>query len=217
MSTQGEPIKTVLVDDHLLFRQSLKAMVSHWNGIEIIGECGEGKEALNLVQKLKPQVVVLDITMTGLSGLDLAPLFIERVPDTRIVILSMHDDADLVHKTLEIGCKGYVIKSDPAEELERAIENVYKGKTYLSPSIATEYLTTLSREPITPKTSLLTPREEMVKRLIAQGRSTEEIAEDLFISVSTVRVHIANVMKKYSCQSRQELIARLNTKKHYIN
>lgn len=213
MSTDkiNQPISIVIVDDHLLFRQSLTTMLANIPELEVIGATGDGRESLRLIDRLKPMVVILDISMPGLGGLDLAPRIREASPQTEVLMLSMHDNSNYVYRAFKAGCRGYVLKSDSADELHRAITVVARKETYLSPGIASEFIDHLLARAETGDSpaSLLTPREQEICGLVAQGRTTDQLAADLCISPKTVRVHVANVMKKLSCQSRTELALRL--------
>lgn len=206
-----QPIAIVIVDDHLLFRQSLTTMLSNIKGFEVVGATGDGRESLRLIDRLRPTIIILDISMPGLGGLDLAPRIREVSPGTEILILSMHDNSNYVYRAFKAGCRGYVLKSDSAEELQRAIISVAGKETYLSPGIASDFIDHLLARAETGDSpaSLLTPREQEICHLVAQGRTTDQLAADLCISPKTVRVHVANVMKKLSCQSRTELALRL--------
>ena len=205
------PLRLLLVDDHLLFRQSLSSMLSTWPEVEVVSESGDGKECLQLVERFQPDVIVLDITMEGRSGLDLAPRIQELAPESKIIILSMHNNVNYVYRALKIGCKGYVLKSDSIDELKKGIKTVALGKSFLSSGIASDFLYHIINqvECKNNSLSLLTPREKEVCSLLVQGRSTEELADDLCVSPKTIRVHIANLKKKLGCKSRTELILQL--------
>ncbi len=205
------PLRLLLVDDHLLFRQSLSSMLSTWPEVEVVSESGDGKECLQLVERFQPDVIVLDITMEGRSGLDLAPRIQELAPESKIIILSMHNNVNYVYRALKIGCKGYVLKSDSIDELKKGIKTVALGKSFLSSGIASDFLDHIINqvECTNNSLSLLTPREKEVCSLLVQGRSTEEVADDLCVSPKTIRVHIANLKKKLGCKSRTELILQL--------
>ena len=205
------PLRLLLVDDHLLFRQSLSSMLSTWPEVEVVSESGDGKECLQLVERFQPDVIVLDITMEGRSGLDLAPRIQELAPESKIIILSMHNNVNYVYRALKIGCKGYVLKSDSIDELKKGIKTVGLGKTFLSSGIASDFLDHIINqvECKNNSLSLLTPREKEVCSLLVQGRTTEELADDLCVSPKTIRVHIANLKKKLCCKSRTELILQL--------
>ncbi len=205
-------IRVVLVDDHLLFRQSLKVLLAGLPGIEVVGETGNGRNSLHLIEKLQPDVAVYDISMDGLGGLELAPLIPEISPLTEVLILSMHSDTDYVRRAFQVKCRGYVLKADSIEELERAIRLTASGQTYLSPAISTDFIDhLLNVENNTSARVVLTPREKTVAGLVEQGRATNEIADELYISPKTVRVHVANIMKKLSCNSRADLLLYLKS------
>lgn len=206
------PLRLLLVDDHLLFRQSLSSMLASWPEVEVVSECGEGKECLQLVERLQPDVVVLDITLEGRSGLDLAPRIQELAPESKILILSMHHNVNFVYRAFKIGCKGYILKSDSIDELKKGIKTVGLGKNFLSSGIASDFLDHIISQVESKGSSLsllMTPREKEVGSLLVQGRTTEEVADDLCVSAKTIRVHIANLRKKFGCKSRTELILQL--------
>lgn len=204
-------ISVILVDDHHLFRESLKMMISEWSDIKIVGEAGDGKRCLELFSELQDvTVAILDITMQGPEGLILAEKVKKLSPTTEILILTMHEDRDYIYQAFKNGCRGYILKSDSAVELQKAIRTVAAGKTYLSPDIATDFIDDLiTRIDVKKKTFNLSSREQEVCGNLIQGYSTEKIAQHLQISPKTVRVHIANVMKKFNCKTRSDLIVRL--------
>lgn len=208
---KNKPISIVLVDDHLLFRQSIKVLLSDMPDFVVVGESGDGRESLLMIEKLQPSVVILDITMSGLGGLELAPGIKKIAPKAKTIMLTMHENPEYVYRAFKVGCQGYVLKSDSADDLAKAIKVVAKGETYLSPGITSDFISHLISKADAGDTSpsLLTPREQEVCSLVAQGRSTEQISADLFISPKTVRVHVANIMAKLSCKTRTELVLRL--------
>lgn len=210
-------ITTLLVDDHLLFRESLCAILATSPDIDIVGATGDGRESLRLIERHQPMVVILDISMPGLGGLEMAPRIREVSPKTEILMLSMHDNSNYVYRAFKAGCRGYALKSDSAASLQQAIAVVAQKETYLSPGIASEFIDHLLNraEMGNSPASLLTPREQEICHLVAQGRTTDQLAADLCISPKTVRVHVANVMKKFSCQSRIELALRLQQMDSY--
>jgi len=205
-------ISVVIVDDHQLFRQSLKFMMSKWDNIEIVGETGDWKKSLQIIENSQPDVAILDISMPGLGGLELAPRIRKISPSTQIMILSMHGDSNHVYRAFRAGCRAFVLKSDSAEELEMAIRTVARRKTFLSPSTSSLFINKLISDGSETVDSLfgeLTQREQEISRQLVQMRTTADIAKDLHISPKTVRVHLTNVMKKLSCISRDELLCRL--------
>jgi len=201
----------VIVDDHQLFRQSLKIMMSKWAGIDIVGETGDWQESLKLIEASRPNVAILDISMPGLGGLELAPRIRKISPSTQIMILSMHGDSNHVYRAFRVGCRGFVLKSDSAEELELAIRTVARQKTFLSPSTSSMFINKAIARPDKENGSLfveLSTREQEIARQLLQHRTTGDIARELHISPNTVRVHITNMTKKLTCNSRDELIHR---------
>lgn len=200
-----------MVDDHLLFRQSLISILSSWPEVEVVSECGDGKECLQLVEQFQPDIIILDITLEGLSGLDLAPRIQGLAPKAKIIILSMHNNVKYVYRALKIGCKGYVLKSDSIEELKKGIKTVGLGKSFLSSGISSDFLDHIISqvELKSNNLSFLTQREKEIGSLLVQGRTTEEVADDLCISPKTIRVHVANLKKKLGCKSRTDLILQL--------
>ncbi|MEW6429678.1 MAG: response regulator transcription factor [Thermodesulfobacteriota bacterium] len=201
-------IPVIIVDDHKLFRQSLKIMISKWEQIEIAGETGDWQECLRLVQSTRPKVAILDISMPGLGGIELAPRIRKISPLTQVLILSMHGDSNHVYRAFKAGCRGFVLKSDSAEELEAAILTVAKRNTYLSPATSSVFINKLISQKRQLDDSLfseLTQREQEIGRQLIQRRTTTEIGRDLSISPKTVRVHITNMLRKLGCASRDDL------------
>lgn len=210
----AKKITIVHVDDHLLFRESLKTLIAKWEGMEVVGETGDGRHSLQLIKKLRPGIAILDITMQGIGGLELTPRIKELVPETKILLLTMHEKSNLAHQAFAAGANGYALKSDSAEELERAVRIVARGESYICPKMTSTFINNFMTNDTAPakssSLSLFTSREQEVCRLLAQARSNAQIAADLCISEKTVRVHVANAMKKLSCRSRTELAIRLH-------
>lgn len=216
MMTTDSPAKqitTVLVDDHHLLRQGIISMLSELSDLKVVGEAGDGIEGLRVIDKTKPDVAILDITMKGLSGIEMIPRIKSISPQTKIVMYTMHENSDFIQQAMQAGAKGFVLKFDPATELETAIREVYKGQTYLSPTASTKIIDCIisGKDPgaSQEESGTLTPREQEISNLIAQGFDTTKIGQILFISPKTVRVHRANIMKKLSCESSSELIVLL--------
>jgi len=206
-------ITLFLADDHTILREGLKLIIEDVPRYTVIGEAGDGKEALELIEKLKPDVAVLDISMPTMSGIDVVRYMKKYVPDSKIIILSRHDNEEYVKELLKTGVNGYVLKDDAGDDLLRAIEAVLNGNVYLSPGVATrvvsDYVSLEKSAPLEEGASqfdLLTGREREVLKLIAEGKSGQEIAESLRISPRTVKVHRANVMKKLGVHKSSELV-----------
>lgn len=207
------PITTVLVDDHHLLRQGIISLLSELGDIKVVGEAGDGIAGLRVIDSTKPDVAVLDITMKGLSGIEMIPRIKSISARTRIVMYTMHENPDFIQQAMQAGARGFVLKFDPATELESAIREVHKGQIHLSPTASAKIIDSIitGKNPAAApeEGTLLTPREQELSNLIAQGFDTAKISTILFISPKTVRVHRANIMKKLSCQTTSELIVRL--------
>jgi len=189
-------IRVLLADDHHLVRKALRALLEASAGIEVIGEAEDGREAVQLVRRLQPDVVVMDIAMPGLNGLDAAQE-IEQLPGrARVVILSMHDDPVLIRRALDCGVRGYLLKSSISEELPSAIRNAFDGRLFLSESIRGDG--ELIDDAVVSEDAFhrLTPRERQVLQLVAEGRTNRAVAETLGISTKTVEKHRASLMSK---------------------
>jgi DNA-binding NarL/FixJ family response regulator len=206
-------ITLFLADDHTILREGLKLIIEDVPQYSVIGEAGDGKEALELIEKLKPDVAVLDISMPTMSGIDVVRYMKKYVPESKIIILSRHDNEEYVKELLKTGVNGYVLKDDAGDDLLRAIEAVLRGNVYLSPGVATKVVSDyVSMEKAGPddegasQFDLLTGREREVLKLIAEGKSGQEIGECLRISPRTVKVHRANIMKKLGVHKSSELV-----------
>ncbi len=206
-------ITTVLVDDHTLLRRGIVSMLAEFKDVEVVGEAGNGVDGLRLIGQKQPNIAILDITMRGMSGIDMIPAIRSISSKTGVVMYSMHDSSDFIQQAMQTGARGYVQKLDPPGELEAAIRQVHAGQTYLSPTVSTKIIDTMisGQQPVDNKqATTLTPREQEIASLIGQGFDTTKVATILFISPKTVRVHRANIMKKMECQTTSELIVRLH-------
>jgi DNA-binding NarL/FixJ family response regulator len=186
----------LLADDHPLFRDGLRALIARLAGYEVVAETGDGSDALALIRERRPDIALLDIGLPGMSGLDVARAVATECPETRVVIVSGHTDQEYVQRALRLGVSAYVAKDSTASELEVALNAVKRGGTFLSPTIAggltQDYLKRIKDSPDTP----LTPRQQEVLRLIAQGVNTKEIAHRLGLSVKTVETHRTEIMER---------------------
>ena len=185
------PITLVLADDHALLREGLKALLTASGDIRIVGEAGDGREAVRLAQSLKPDVLVMDISMPDLNGVEAVRLLREKCPETKVVMLSMHSTAEHVYRALEAGASAYVLKESAAAQLLTAINTVYAGGRYLSPALGALPLDA----PESPLASL-SARERQVLQLVAEGRSSAEIGELIHLSPKTVETYRSRLMKK---------------------
>ena len=191
-------MKLLLADDHTLFREGVRSLLQRIPGVEIVAETGDGREALELIERHRPDVALLDITMPGLNGLEVAARARSVSSATRIVILSMHAGEGYVAQALRAGISGYLIKDAAAGELELALRSVGAGKTYLSPAVSRHVVEGfLGRtEPDPDPLAGLPARQREILQLIAEGRGTKEIAALLGIGVKTVETHRARLMEK---------------------
>lgn len=199
----------VLADDHHIVRQGLRALLEAEPDFGLVGETGDGLEAVQLAERLRPDVIVLDLMMPGLNGLEATRQIAARAPQTRVVILSMHANEAYVLEALRNGAAGYVLKDSSAAELVRAVREVVAGRRYLSPPLSERaieaYVQKAQETPQDPYDAL-TNREREVLHLAAQGHSSAEIAARLSLSPRTVETHRAHLMRKLGLRSQTDLI-----------
>jgi two-component system, NarL family, response regulator NreC len=198
------PIRVVLADDHTLVRQGLKSLLDR-EGIQVLAEASDGMEASRLVGSLRPDILVADITMPVLNGLDAAREIARSSPKTKVILLTQHDEEQYLSDALEAGVKGYVLKSQAAADLILAIREVSRGSAYLSPGISgalVDAYRSRSDKPSDP----LTPRERQVLQLIAEGKSTKDVASLLGISVKTAESHRTRLMQKLDIHETASLV-----------
>ena len=193
-----KPIRVLLTDDHTLVRAGIRVLLEKMPDVEVVGEAGTGREALRLLKSKGPNLVLLDIAMAELGGLETLPRIIKNFPGVKVVILSQHANEEYVIRALRDGASGYMLKDAAATELEFAITSLAQGKTYLSPSISRTvidgYLERVSGE-LSPLEHL-TQRQREILQSVAEGKNTKEIAYVLGISVKTVETHRAQLMKR---------------------
>lgn len=201
-------ITIVLADDHLIVRQGVRALLTAEPDFQVIGETGDGLEAVELVKKACPDVVILDLMMPGLNGIEVARQLSKQVPQTKIIILSMYDDEGFVLEALTNGASAYVLKDTGSGDLINAVREVKRGHRYLSPPLsdrAIEIYEQMSRAVISDKYETLTTREREVLHLSAEGLTNNEIANRLGISVRTAETHRANVLHKLDVHTQADL------------
>jgi DNA-binding NarL/FixJ family response regulator len=197
LSAASSSIRVVLADDHALVRAGMRSLLNGMSRVEVVGEAASGEEALELAAREKPDVVLMDIAMKGISGLDAAVRMRERQPEVRVVILSMHAGEEYVLQALRAGAVGYLLKDAATGELELAIRSVMRGESWFSPAVSRQvvegYVQRVGGE---SAAEVLTARQREVLRLVAGGKSTKEIAFDLNLSVKTVETHRAQIMER---------------------
>jgi DNA-binding NarL/FixJ family response regulator len=193
-------IRVVVADDHTLFRSGLRALIDGFVGITVVGEAGDGREALRLVAEHRPDVVLMDISMPDLNGLEAAAQVVRDFPEVKVLVLSMHPDEAYVNRALKAGATGYLLKTASGPELEMAIRAVARGDLYLGPRVAKrvlpDYLTRRGDAEPPDAMERLTRRQREILQLVAEGRTSKQIAQHLGLSVKTVERHRADVMHR---------------------
>jgi two-component system response regulator NreC len=201
-------IQVLLADDHKIVRDGLRVLIERCHDMQVIAEAEDGRKALQLARKHKPDVVIMDISMPDLNGIDATRQILEEVPGAKVIALSMHSDKQFVDGMLRAGAVGYLLKDCAADELIQCIRIVLSGRICLSPGITgflvNEYLHPTRDEVLAPR-SELSVREREVLQMIAEGRSTKDIANSLHISIKTVETHRKNIMEKANLHSVAEL------------
>ena len=203
-------IRVLLADDHRLLREGLRRSLTD-EGFEIVGEAADGEEACDLVDELRPDLVLMDVTMPNLNGVEATKRIHARHPDVRIVMLTMHADAEVVADAIRGGANGYLVKDCSTDEIATAIRQAVSGETALSPQLAASMLgelRRLERNHESEDDRLITKREEEVLQLIADGCSTPEVAQQLFISQKTVKNHLAAIYQKLDARDRTQAVVR---------
>jgi len=205
----AENIKVMLVEDHTIVREGLKPLLEG-KGIHVVGEAGDGLQAVRMVRELKPDIVIMDIGLPHLGGIEAARRIVKGTPGIKIIMLTIHDEPPFVFNSLEAGVKGYLVKDAPLDELLTAIRAVMKGERYLSsnfpPGLIESYKRTLKRKKNVDGFSQLTRREREILQQIAEGYTSPQIAEILYISKKTVENHRANIMAKLNIHDTAGLV-----------
>ncbi|HXK32405.1 MAG TPA: response regulator transcription factor [Dehalococcoidia bacterium] len=204
-------IKVLIVDDHAVLRQALRMLLENQNEVDVVGDAGNGREALDAAEKTQPDVVLMDMVMPGLNGLEATRQIRRRVPKAKVLILTGYMEDEQILAALRAGASGYVVKKSDVQELLLGIQTVHRGNTYFSSAISEgdavqDYLWQAKRPESKSGYDLLTSREREVLQLIAEGYSNQRIANELFISVKTVEAHKAHIMSKLHAQNRTDLI-----------
>ena len=207
----GKKVRVLMADDHTMFREGIRLLLETRGGFEVVGEAATGKEAVELARSLRPDVVVMDIGMPGMNGLDATRLIQADNPGSRVLILTMHGTDEYFFSALEAGASGYVLKEAASNDLVNAIESVHRGGMFLYPSLATklveEYLRRVGSGEERSSYEALTPRERQVLQLIGEGCTNQEIAEKLGLSVHTVQTHRVHIMNKLGLHNRAQLVS----------
>lgn len=202
-------IGVLLVDDHKITRQGLRSMIEKENDLEVIGEAEDGREALDLAKENSPDVVVMDISMPDLNGIEATRMILDECPNSRVLALSMHADRRFAAGIFSAGAKGYLLKDCAFDEVVEAIRTVSQGRAYLSPDISEvmldDYVDRLGEDGDESAFSVLTDRQREVLQLLAEGQTTRQIAQELDVSVKTIESHRQNIMEKLDIHNVAEL------------
>ena len=203
-------IRIVLADDHMILRKGLRSLLEAEKRFEIVGEGENGNEVVRLVDELDPDIIVMDISMPNLNGVEATKRVKKHHPDTKVIILSRHKDEEFIFQALNAGADGYLIKESAPSELISAIESVLRGDSYLSPSVSRvvvdDYIKKANHTELVDKFESLTSREVEVLQLLAEGFSVKEISENLHVSKNTVNSHRTHIMEKLDIHSTAKLI-----------
>ncbi|MEM6887766.1 MAG: response regulator transcription factor [Pseudomonadota bacterium] len=196
MTSSSKPTRVLIVDDHQMVAEGIESILENYSDIDIVGTCFGAREAINSLQRLNPDVVLMDLNMPDMGGLTATEIILEQRPSIRVLILSMHDSPEYISSALSHGASGYILKDVPTDEIKRAIDSVMAGDRYLC---------TGARGSLAPKDEdgreALTGREQTILLQLAQGKSNKQVAQDLDISVRTVETHRKNIKRKLGISS----------------
>lgn len=204
-------VRILIADDHELVRRGLRSTLEERAGWEVVGEAADGDQAVRLALKLKPDLLVLDVNMPKQNGLEVARVLQEKAPKIRVLVLTVHDSAQVVREIMQAGAKGYLLKSEAGKDLPTAVETVMQDQPFLTPSVTNIVLDTFLRSAekapvVEPPPVPLSARETEITKLLAQGHSNKDVARQLGISVKTVDTHRTNLMRKLGLHSITELV-----------
>jgi len=205
------PFRILLADDHEVVRRGLCSLLKAQPDCEVCGEAADGREAVEKALKLKPEIVILDIGMPRLNGLEATRQILRVIPETKILILTLHDSDQVVREVLDAGARGFLLKSDAARDLVSAIEALRRDKIYFTPKVASMVLNGYLQSRSAPASGnetrgRLTPREREIVQLLAEGKSSKEVAVTLGLSVKTAETHRSNIMRKLDLHSVSDLV-----------
>ncbi len=203
-------IRILIADDHGIVRKGLRLQLEQRKEFEVAGEASDGREAVRMAEELRPDVVIMDIAMPNLNGIEATVQMLKRKADMRVIILSMHSDQSYLTRALSAGVKGYLLKETADLDLGRAVESVAQGKVFFSPSIATtlleDYMRQLQQRGLQDSYDLLTDREKEILQLLAEGKSNKEVASALNLSTYTVETHRTHIMQKLNLHNAADIV-----------
>lgn len=203
-------IRILLADDHRMMRSGLRLMLERQPGFKVVAEAADGRETVELIESVNPDVVVLDVAMPNLNGIDAARQITQRYSTVAVVILSMHSDEGYVLRALKAGARGYLLKDSPESDLVNAVRAVHEGKAWFSPAISRmlvdDYVRQLRQHGVDDSYELLTTREREILQLLAEGKSNKDVANLLKLSLYTVETHRGNMLQKLNLHGTAELI-----------
>jgi two-component system response regulator NreC len=203
-------VRLLVADDHKIFRQGIKKLLEEEPDLQVVGESADGRETVKKATELKPDVILMDIAMANLNGLEATKQIKKVLPETKVIMLTMHKNEEYVLQSFQAGASGYILKEGAVEELVSAIRSIHQDKSFLSPTVSKTLVDAYLRKMETGKTEtpfdLLTDREREVLQLIAEGYTNREVAKQLFISVKTVEAHRAHIMQKLNIHDIAKLV-----------
>jgi DNA-binding NarL/FixJ family response regulator len=204
-------LKVLIADDHEIVRQGLRSMLEAQRDCQIVGEAADGRQAVSMTKELNPDVVILDIGMPTLNGLEAARQILKHRPQTKILILTMHESDSVIREVLDAGARGYILKTDAGRDLVAAVDSLRRNKTFFTSRVSQMILDGFLKGDPRPQESgsgaiRLTPRQREIVQLLAEGKSSKEVAVALDLSVKTAETHRANIMRKLDCHSVSEVV-----------
>jgi len=206
-----KPLRILIADDHEFIRRGIRAVLEKQPNCEIVGEAGDGREAVQLAATSLPDIAILDVTMPELNGFDATRQMLQENPNIKVLVLSMHESEQIVREVLASGARGYILKSDAGRDLLSAVDSLASGKPFFTSKVSELLLNVYLKRGAAPQESgdapsVLTAREREILQLLAQGKSNKEVATTLYISVRTVETHRSNMMSKLNLHSMAELV-----------
>ncbi|HXO45507.1 MAG TPA: response regulator transcription factor [Candidatus Cybelea sp.] len=204
-------LKVLIADDHEIVRQGMRSMLEAQRECQVVGEAADGRQAVVMTKELNPDVVILDIGMPTLNGLEATRQILKMRPQTKVLILTMHESDSIIREVLDAGARGYILKTDAGRDLVTAIDSLRRNKTFFTSRVSQMILDGFLKGDARPKDSesgavRLTPRQREIVQLLAEGKSSKEVAVALDLSVKTAETHRANIMRKLDCHSVSEVV-----------